>query len=140
MKSKLEWILDSSCSVHICLAKKCFIEFKKNDYRHFFLGDNFECKLEGICKVMLSLNEDTKLILKNVRYVPEIKKKSIIVGMLDDTGCLIRIETGCMRINNGLLVKLNTMKRNGLYILKGKIGSTGMVDDKIFYGTDVSGI
>ncbi|KAH9781301.1 hypothetical protein KPL71_008412 [Citrus sinensis] len=58
--------------------------------------------------------------LKEVRYVPELKRNLISLGMLDQMGLSIKLESGELRISNGNGVVMICYKRNGVYVLDGE--------------------
>lgn len=78
MTSK-EWILNSSCSFHICSMKNWFENLKVSNGGKELLEDNFECKIRGIGMVRLKLNKDSEKILSDVRYVLKIKNKKTLL-------------------------------------------------------------
>jgi hypothetical protein len=63
--------------------------------------------------------DDRDFLLKNVRYIPELKRNLISISMFDGLGYCTRIERGVMRISHGALVIAKGSKINGLYILDG---------------------
>lgn len=71
--------------------KKWFIPYEKWDGGSVFIGNNHGCKVVGIGIVMLMLQDNREILLKNVRHVPEIRRNLIYVGMLDDIRCVIAV-------------------------------------------------
>ncbi|PKU63108.1 Retrovirus-related Pol polyprotein from transposon TNT 1-94 [Dendrobium catenatum] len=57
-------------------------------------------------------------ILKDVRYVPDLKRNLISLGTLDDYGYVFRYEKGLLRILKGALVIIEGFKQDGLYVLQ----------------------
>ena len=70
-------------------------------------------------------------ILQEVRYVPDLKRKLISLGMLDQIGCTFKAENGCLKVVRGSLVIMKGVKVDGLYILDGRslIGSVSNVQN-----------
>ena len=60
-------------------------------------------------------------VLTHVRYVPELRRNLISLGMLDELGYVIKLESGSLKVLKGSLVVMKGVKRNGIYSL---IGST----------------
>lgn len=65
--------------------------------------------------------------LKEVRYVPDLKRNLLSIGMLDKSGCIIKVDGGIMKIMNGILIVMKGTLNNGLYVLQGKtvVGMVG---------------
>ena len=61
--------------------------------------------------------------LGNVRYVPNLKRNLISVGMLDNANHERKISKGMMCITSGCLVKMKAKLEGGVYILQGSVAS-----------------
>ncbi|KAH9753489.1 Integrase catalytic domain-containing protein [Citrus sinensis] len=59
------------------------------------------------------------LELKEVRFVPALKKNLISVGALEAKGYKVTIEDGIMKFTHGVMVILQGVRRHNLYYLKG---------------------
>ncbi|KAH9705144.1 Integrase catalytic domain-containing protein [Citrus sinensis] len=57
--------------------------------------------------------------LKHVRYVPELKRNLISLGVIDQARCNIKAENGNLQIEENGLVIMKGIRRNGLYVLTG---------------------
>ncbi|KAH9703748.1 Integrase catalytic domain-containing protein [Citrus sinensis] len=77
-------------------------------------------KIVGIGNVNLKLHDGTIRELRKVRYVSELKRNLISLGMLDQMGLSIKLESGELRISNGDGVVMKGYKRNGVYVLNGE--------------------
>ena len=51
--------------------------------------------------------------LTQVRFVPELKRNLISIGILDQTGCVIKAEKGILRVIKGSMVIMKGIKQNG---------------------------
>ncbi|KAH9697287.1 hypothetical protein KPL71_023550 [Citrus sinensis] len=114
------WILDSGCTFHMCPFKDYLLNYHETDGGKVMMGNNAVCKIVGIGNVNLKLHDGTIRELKEVRYVPELKRNLISLGMLDQMGLSIKLESGELRISNGDGVVMKGYKRNGVYILNGE--------------------
>lgn len=56
-------------------------------------------------------------ILTGVRYIPEVKRNLISLGMLESKGYSFNSEAGCMSINQGQRVVMKAMRKGSLYYL-----------------------
>ncbi|CAJ2678716.1 unnamed protein product [Trifolium pratense] len=113
------WVMDSGCSYHICPRKEYFETLELKEGGVVRLGNNKACKVQGMGTIRLKMYDDRDFLLKNVRYIPELKRNLISISMFDNLGYCTRIERGVMRISNGALVIAKGSKMNGLYILEG---------------------
>lgn len=96
------------------------------------LGNNKACKIAGIGSVNIKMHDGYDRVLTNVRYVPELRKNLITLGMLDNLGCLIKVENGYMKIIKGVMNVMKGKLSNGLYSLIGDsmIGTVASVSKK----------
>ncbi|KAH9763592.1 Integrase catalytic domain-containing protein [Citrus sinensis] len=82
----------------------------------------------GDRKCKPKLHDGTIRELREVRYVPDLKRNLISLGMLDQMGLSIKLESGELRISNGDGVVMKGYKRNRVYVLNGEaiIGVSGV--------------
>ena len=89
-----EWILDSRCSFHMCPCKDLFKTFESIDGGKVLLGNNLTCKVAGIKTVSIKMFDGVTRDLEQFRYVPNLKRNLISLGMLDQLGYSIKAENG----------------------------------------------
>ncbi|KAH9698871.1 Integrase catalytic domain-containing protein [Citrus sinensis] len=114
------WILDSGCTFHMCPFKDYLLNYHETDGGKVMMGNNAVCKIVGIGNVNLKLHDGTIRELREVRYVTELKRNLISLGMLDQMGLSIKLESGELRISNGDGLVMKGYKRNGVYVLNGE--------------------
>ncbi|GKD19247.1 retrotransposon protein, putative, ty1-copia subclass [Tanacetum coccineum] len=91
-----------------------------NKKAHSALGDNKECKIKGIGKVMIQLRDGSSFVLHNVRYIPELKRNLISLGILEKEGFIVKLQSGKVMVINGSSVVLFGIRRdNCIYALDG---------------------
>ena len=117
---KIDWILDSGCTYHMCPTKSWFHSYNKIDGGKVLLGNNMSCNVVGIGSVQVKLDDGTVKTLSSVRHVPELQRNLISLGMLDEAGYTCKTESGNMKISRGSYVAMRGVKKNGLYVLLGK--------------------
>ncbi|GKB89903.1 hypothetical protein Tco_0962175 [Tanacetum coccineum] len=84
------------------------------------LGDNRECKIRGIGKVMIQLKDGSSFVLHNVRYILELKRNLISLGTLKKEGYTIKMQSGKIKVINGSRVILSGIRKdNCVYSLDG---------------------
>lgn len=81
---KDEWILDLECTFHMIPYKEYFTEFLEIDRGQMLMGNDVSCKVRGISKAILKLENGNLLILNKIRYIPNLKRNLISLGILDD--------------------------------------------------------
>lgn len=84
------------------------------------LRNNKFCKFFGIGTIKLKIHDDKKRILKDVRYIPELKMDLISLGMLDKSSCMFVSESRTLLVKNGPVTVMKGFIKNGLYTLKGR--------------------
>ncbi|KAH9723787.1 CCHC-type domain-containing protein [Citrus sinensis] len=62
---------------------------------------------------------DTLMELRDVRHVPDLKRNLISLGMLDKIECLVKLESGTLKVMKGSMVVMKGNVSNGLYVLQG---------------------
>lgn len=84
------------------------------------MGDNKSCKVHGIGSIKLKMNDGSVFTLKNVKYVPEIKRNLISLGNLDQLGYTFKAQEGKLVVVKGSLIVMKGIRSNGLYTLEGE--------------------
>nr|GEX00331.1 retrovirus-related Pol polyprotein from transposon TNT 1-94 [Tanacetum cinerariifolium] len=97
-------------------------EFNKlvPDLSNIELGDNRECKIRGIGKVMVQLKDGSSFVLQNVKYILELKRNLISLGTLKKEGYTVKLQSGKIKVINGSRAILSGIRRdNCVYSLDG---------------------
>ena len=98
-----------------------FKTFEQVDGGKVLLGNNLACKVAGIGTINIRMFDGIERDLKQVRYVPELKRNLISLGVMDQASCSIKAENGNLHIEENGLVIMKGIRRNGLYVLVGSI-------------------
>ena len=69
-----------------------------------FLGNNKSCQIKGIGSIRIRLHNGLEKVMSNVRYIPELKRNLISLGVLDELGYTIKLEAGVIKIMKGSLL------------------------------------
>ena len=56
--------------------------------------------------------------LKEVRYIPQLKRNLISVGALKTLGLVVSIRDGVLKMTKGSMVAMKGVRRNNLYYLR----------------------
>jgi len=115
------WVVDSGASFHVTSRKDFFSSYTPGDFGVLKMGNNDTSKVVGIGTVCLKTNNETKLILKNVRHAPDIQLHLISASILNDDGYFNTFGGAQWKPIKGSLVVVHGMKFSGLYWLKASI-------------------
>ena len=85
------------------------------------MGNEGSCRIVGIGDVCLTTSTACKLLLKDVRHIPEVRLNLISVGRLDDEGYTSSIQNGVMKFNKGNLIMAQARKINTLYLMHARV-------------------
>ena len=109
-----EWILDSTCSYHMCPNRDCFISLDVMSCGTVLMGNDYTCEKKGVRVVKLKLHNGTTRELMNVWYVLELKKNLISLGALEFNGFKVSMEVGVLKVTCGALVAVKGLGRISL--------------------------
>ncbi|GKA76938.1 retrovirus-related pol polyprotein from transposon TNT 1-94 [Tanacetum coccineum] len=116
----LDWIMVLGCPYHMTPRLDIFFDFLECNGGSVQLGDNKECKIRGIGKVMIQLRDGSSFVLHNVRYIPELKRNLISLGTLKKEEFTIKLQSGKVKVINGSRFVLSGIRRdNCVYSLDG---------------------
>ncbi|KAG6395494.1 hypothetical protein SASPL_146139 [Salvia splendens] len=70
----------------MCPIREWFFDFEELNGGLVYMGNDSPCKTVGICSIKLRNQDGSTRILKDVRYVPQLKKNPISLGALESKG------------------------------------------------------
>ncbi|KAG9441314.1 hypothetical protein H6P81_017168 [Aristolochia fimbriata] len=121
-KYKVEnWYIDSGASFHCTSHKEWFCDYIKGEFGHVIVGNGQNCKIEGRGIIHLKMNDGGKLILKQVRHIPDLQKNLISVNKLDQEGYKITFENSSWKVSRGALTLIKGKAVGTLYPLCTKV-------------------
>ena len=85
------------------------------------MGDDHPCIMEGVGTIQRKMFDGMVRELKEVRYVPQLKRNLISVGALEALGLVVSIKEGVLKMTKGSMVVLKAIRRKNLYYLNGSI-------------------
>ena len=80
------WVIDSGVSFHITSHSNFFTSYRICDFGKVRMGNGDVSKIVGIGDICLETSIRNKLVLKDVRHVPNIRLNLISTCRLDDEG------------------------------------------------------
>ncbi|KAD3641560.1 hypothetical protein E3N88_30784 [Mikania micrantha] len=117
-----EWVLDSGCSFHMTPCKEYFKDLSSQDLGTVHLGDNRPCQVKGLGTVSFKLSNGSLIELQEVRYIPELKRNLISLGMFESNGYHVAMKDGKVKVIKGSMVVLTGSRRNNnIYFLDGEV-------------------
>lgn len=137
---KNAWILNSGCTYHMCPVKTWFEEITESKQGIVVQGNDNSCQVKGIGTIRLQMHDGINRILKDVRFLPELKRNLISLGTLESSVYELKLENRVLKVSRGSLLVIKGKKINSLYFLQAKtvIGSLALIQElKIsqVYGT-----
>ena len=117
------WVLDSACSYHMTPKKDWFDTYKPYNGGMIQMGNDATCPITGIGTMKIKMFDEVVRVLSNVRHIPDLRKNSISLGVLDDLGYSYSSKGGIMKITKGALMVMNVQKVSTLHKL---IGNTAV--------------
>jgi len=91
------------------------------------MGDDSQCIMKGIGTVHIKIFDGMVRELKDVRYVPQLKRNLISVGALKALDLEISIRDGVLKMIKDSMIVLKSVRRNNLYYLKGSTGTEQVI-------------
>ncbi|CAH9079423.1 unnamed protein product [Cuscuta epithymum] len=123
------WIMDSGASFHACHCRDLMKNFRPYNGR-VRLADDKSLEITGIGDVDLSTTLGTTWRLKDVRYIPDLKKMLISVGQLDEEGHNVSFGNKQWKVKKGKLVIARGQKHGTLYMVEVSTdGANAAVED-----------
>jgi len=105
-----EWILDIRAIYHVCPNRDWFSSFEKLDECFTVMGDDHPYNVEGIGIVRINMFDGMVRELKEVRYVPQLKRNLISIGVLKTLGLVVSIRDGVLKMTKGSMVVMKGVR------------------------------
>jgi len=74
------WVIDSGASVHATSRRDFFTSYRSGDFGSVKMGNNGLAQAVGIGDVCLETRNGTRLVLNNVKHIPDIRLNLISTG------------------------------------------------------------
>ena len=112
-------VMDSRCSYHMSPRNEWFLDFQETEGGCVLLGNNKACKIAGKGKVQVKTHDGCIQTLQEVRFVPELERNLLSIGVLDKLGYKIKVGGGVMKFLQGEMLIMKGSLQYGLYTLIG---------------------
>ncbi len=110
------WLVDSGASFHVTPHESFFSSYRSGDFGTVQMGNHDKSLIVGIGDVILTSNTGCKLVLKDVRHVPDMRHNLISTGKLNDDGFVNRFGDGKWTLTKGSLTMARGRKEGTLYL------------------------
>ncbi|VFQ79367.1 unnamed protein product [Cuscuta campestris] len=116
------WIIDSGASCHLTPHQEFFSSYTSGDFGYVKMGKGDKSsKIIGMGTVCLNTNTGCRLILRDVRHVPEFRFNLISDGGLDRDGYVSRLGEGKWKLTKGSLIVARGKMENKIYVMQAKM-------------------
>ena len=112
------WIVDSGASFHVTPHGSFFTTYQSGDFGNVQMGNQGRSKIIGKGDVILTSNTGCKIVLKDVRHVPDMRLNLISTGKLDDVGLDSHFGGGKWKLTKGSLIMARGRKEGSLFARK----------------------
>ncbi|CAN0916956.1 Retrovirus-related Pol polyprotein from transposon TNT 1-94, partial [Linum grandiflorum] len=127
------WVVDSGATIHVTSRREFFSSYSPGNYGVVRMGNGNLSKVVGKGDVYLETMDGARLLLRDVRHVPDMRLNLISVDKLDCEGYCHIFNNGQWKLTKGALVVARGKKESKLYVTEAKISleaanSTEIVD------------
>ena len=110
----------------LVVCRDFFSSYTSGSFGCVRMGNEAKCKIIDMGDVELETSIGCKLVLKDVRHVPEMRFSLISIGKFDDEGYHSHLGEGKWKLTKGSLVLARRKKNNTLYktearLVKGEV-------------------
>lgn len=127
-------VIDNGISIHATLLKDLFTSYISSDFGTIKIGNNGLVKVTGNEDVYLEMNNGSRLVLKDGKFIPYIRLNLISTEKLDDDWYSSIFSNDQWKLTQGSMVVARDKKVSTLYILLAKLSNdivNAMEDDSI---------
>ena len=90
-----DWLIDSGASKHMTGFKESFVKLSEHESPHKVkLGDDYQYPIKGSGESSYKLDSGKSLKMKNVLFVPGLKKNLLSISALDAKGMRVDFVDG----------------------------------------------
>lgn len=115
------WVIDSGASYHITSHREYFLSYTSGDFGYVRMGNDGSSKIIGAGSVCLETSTGCRLVLRDVRHVPDIRLSLISAGLLDDQGYANKFCDGKWKLSKGSLIVARGKKQRSLYVMQARV-------------------
>ncbi|KAG8363646.1 hypothetical protein BUALT_Bualt19G0044200 [Buddleja alternifolia] len=125
-----DWIIDSGASYHITPHRDMFTSYTSGNFGRVRMANHGVTEVIGMGNINLETDTGCRLILRDVRHIPDIRLNIISTCKLDDDGYVSNFGEGKWKLTKGSLITAKGKKKNSLYLMQAKL-SNGEVNAEV---------
>jgi hypothetical protein len=114
----MSWVVDSGASFHITSHKKYFTSYTSAVTSQVRMGNSGSSSIVRKGTICIETNTSFRLMLNDVRHVPNIRLNLLLVGKLDDIFHGSYIGDAKWKVTKGSLIVARGSKKCCLYVNK----------------------
>jgi len=135
--SSTSWVIDTSASFHITYRRYLFTSYTSGDFRCVKMAHRGVARCIGVGQVCLEMSNGSRLVLKHVKHVPDIRLNLLSVGKLCDENYNNSFAGDSWKLTKGSMVVGRGTKHSTLYITQAKIIKDVVHAAEFVDGTDL---
>lgn len=112
------WIVDSGATSHMCNDKSQFSSLDLKNFERIIVANGEYMDVKGKGDVVLKVDENTKIRLLNVLYIPELENNLLSVSKITDAGGKLHFDGNNCHINMGNKFVTIAKYQNKLYTIE----------------------
>jgi hypothetical protein len=98
--------MDSSVNIHVCADVSLFTSYQAGGTRVLLIGNGLHARVLGVGTIVLKFTSGKTVLLKNMQYVPSIKKNLVSGSQMCCDGFKIVLESNkCVVSRYGTFVE-----------------------------------
>ncbi|XP_019084614.1 PREDICTED: uncharacterized protein LOC104709998 [Camelina sativa] len=113
--------MDSGCTLHSTPDKEVLFDFKEFSGGRVLLADKTHGEIKGSGKIKIQNQDGSVVILKDVKYIPDVSRNLISYGMLEKSGCRYKGSDFMVHFYKDNKKVISGKYHDGLYYLQGTV-------------------
>ena len=143
---KLDWLLDSGATQHMCNNKEFFDELVKSEDSTIFVANGDEVRVEGTGAITLQVMEEYGNIsdtrIENVLYSPRLSKNLLSVSRLAESGARVIYSGNKAEVIKEGRIILTAVGKDKLYKIKmlkpSRVAAHTVENKNFYYDADIN--
>jgi len=135
--SLTSWVVDSGASFHITYKRDLFTSYTPGDFGCVKIAHGGVARCIGVRQVCLEMSNGSRLVLKHVKHVPNVRLNLLFVGKLCDENYNSSFGGDSWKLTKGSMVVSRGTKHSTLYITQAKIVKDVIHVDEFVDGTNL---
>lgn len=119
--NETSWIVDSGVTTHVTSYQDLFSTYTGGDYGSVEIRNDSLAQVAGIGDICLETIFGTRLVLKDVKHIPDIRMNLILTRRLDDEGFYSLHGYGKWKLSCCLFIEARGEKSSSFYWMQAKV-------------------